>query len=78
METIGTSTATRYYVMAVTTTRLYSFTGTGALDVSIPFLCVSHPFLVHVSSTSYALLLGIAIIYLFNNQCFLYQQMPIE
>lgn len=32
METIGTGTATRYYVMAVTTTRLYSFTGIGSLD----------------------------------------------
>eukprot|EP01018_Ginkgo_biloba_P010354 Gb_14455 [translate_table: standard] len=33
METSGTGTATRYYLMAVTPTRLYAFTGTGSLDV---------------------------------------------
>ncbi|CAN6443641.1 unnamed protein product [Victoria cruziana] len=33
METTGTGNATRYYVMAVTPTRLYSFTGIGSLDV---------------------------------------------
>lgn len=32
METAITSNGTRYYVMAVTTTRLYSFTGIGSLD----------------------------------------------
>ncbi|KAK4437266.1 Vacuolar sorting protein 18 [Sesamum alatum] len=32
METTGTSNGTRYYVMAVTPTRLYSFTGIGSLE----------------------------------------------
>lgn len=32
METAITGNGTRYYVMAVTTTRLYSFTGIGSLD----------------------------------------------
>ncbi|KAL6524490.1 Vacuolar protein sorting-associated protein 18 like protein [Orobanche hederae] len=32
METTGTNNGTRYYVMAVTPTRLYSFTGTGSLE----------------------------------------------
>ncbi|XP_052198989.1 vacuolar sorting protein 18 isoform X2 [Diospyros lotus] len=32
METASTSNGTRYYVMAVTPTRLYSFTGIGSLD----------------------------------------------
>ncbi|XP_019055611.1 PREDICTED: vacuolar protein sorting-associated protein 18 homolog isoform X1 [Nelumbo nucifera] len=32
METASASNATRYYVMAVTPTRLYSFTGIGSLD----------------------------------------------
>ncbi|KAL6975784.1 Vacuolar protein sorting-associated protein 18 like protein [Sarracenia purpurea var. burkii] len=32
METASTSNRTRYYVMAVTPTRLYSFTGIGSLD----------------------------------------------
>jgi vacuolar protein sorting-associated protein 18 len=34
METAVTGNATRYYVMAVTPTRLYSFTGIGSLEVS--------------------------------------------
>lgn len=49
METASVLTGTRYYVMAVTPTRLYSFTGTGSLEVSItPILtfgvgvCVLH------------------------------------
>uniref|UniRef100_A0A1D1YN30 Vacuolar protein sorting-associated protein 18 n=1 Tax=Anthurium amnicola TaxID=1678845 RepID=A0A1D1YN30_9ARAE len=33
METATVSSATRYYVMAVTPTRLYSFTGIGSLDI---------------------------------------------
>ena len=33
METTVVGNATRYYVMAVTPTRLYSFTGIGALEV---------------------------------------------
>lgn len=51
METNRTvNNATRYYVMAVTPTRLYSFTGIGTLDVrvvsviicnSIIFFCVN-------------------------------------
>ncbi|XP_057794948.1 vacuolar sorting protein 18 [Salvia miltiorrhiza] len=32
METTGTNTGIRYYVMAVTPTRLYSFTGIGSLE----------------------------------------------
>ncbi|KAL0356149.1 UNVERIFIED_CONTAM: Vacuolar sorting protein 18 [Sesamum radiatum] len=32
METTGTNNGTRYYVMAVTPTRLYSFTGIGSLE----------------------------------------------
>ncbi|KAL0318490.1 UNVERIFIED_CONTAM: Vacuolar sorting protein 18 [Sesamum angustifolium] len=32
METAGTNNGTRYYVMAVTPTRLYSFTGVGSLE----------------------------------------------
>lgn len=32
METASTSNGTRYYVMAVTPTRMYSFTGIGSLD----------------------------------------------
>ncbi|KAL6493527.1 Vacuolar protein sorting-associated protein 18 like protein [Orobanche gracilis] len=32
METTGTNNGTRYYVMAVTPTRLYSFTGSGSLE----------------------------------------------
>lgn len=35
METASLSNGTRYYVMAVTPTRLYSFTGFGSLDVSL-------------------------------------------
>lgn len=34
METAAVGNATRYYVMAVTPTRLYSFTGIGSLEVS--------------------------------------------
>ena len=34
METVTVGSITRYYVMAVTPTRLYSFTGIGSLDVS--------------------------------------------
>jgi hypothetical protein len=34
METTVVGNATRYYVMAVTPTRLYSFTGIGSLEVS--------------------------------------------
>lgn len=34
METTSTSNGTRYYVMAVTPTRLYSFTGIGLLEVN--------------------------------------------
>lgn len=34
METASTSSGTRYYVMAVTPTRLYSFTGIGLLEVN--------------------------------------------
>lgn len=34
METASVSSGTRYYVMAVTPTRLYSFTGFGSLEVS--------------------------------------------
>lgn len=33
METAALSNATRFYVMAVTPTRLYSFTGIGSLEV---------------------------------------------
>lgn len=33
METASLSNGTRYYVMAVTPTRLYSFTGFGTLEV---------------------------------------------
>jgi len=35
METAVVGNSTRYYVMAVTPTRLYSFTGIGSLEVSI-------------------------------------------
>ncbi|THG09514.1 hypothetical protein TEA_008845 [Camellia sinensis var. sinensis] len=35
METASTSNGTKYYVMAVTPTRLYSFSGIGSLDVSL-------------------------------------------
>lgn len=35
METATILNGTRYYVMAVTPTRLYSFTGIGLLDVSL-------------------------------------------
>lgn len=34
METVTLGNVTRYYVMAVTPTRLYSFSGLGSLDVS--------------------------------------------
>jgi hypothetical protein len=34
METANISSGMRYYVMAVTPTRLYSFTGIGTLEVS--------------------------------------------
>lgn len=34
METANISGGMRYYLMAVTPTRLYSFTGIGSLDVS--------------------------------------------
>jgi hypothetical protein len=34
METAVVGNATRFYVMAVTPTRLYSFTGIGSLEVS--------------------------------------------
>jgi hypothetical protein len=34
METASIINGTRYYVMAVTPTRLYSFTGIGSLEVS--------------------------------------------
>ncbi|KAH9310907.1 hypothetical protein KI387_025942, partial [Taxus chinensis] len=34
METIAIGSTTRYYIMAATPTRLYTFTGTGSLDVS--------------------------------------------
>lgn len=46
METATILNGTRYYVMAVTPTRLYSFTGIGLLDVSLTltpiFCCWSH------------------------------------
>lgn len=35
METATILNGTRYYVMVVTPTRLYSFTGIGLLDVSL-------------------------------------------
>lgn len=38
METTITNNGPRYYVMAVTPTRLYSFTGIGSLDVSFNWL----------------------------------------
>lgn len=41
METASLSNGTRYYVMAVTPTRLYSFTGFGSLDVSLALLSFS-------------------------------------
>lgn len=34
METASFNNGTRYYIMAVTPTRLYSFTGTGSPEVS--------------------------------------------
>jgi hypothetical protein len=44
METTVVGNATRYYVMAVTPTRLYSFTGIGSLEVSI----ISQFYLLHL------------------------------
>ena len=35
METASIMNGTRYYVMAVTPTRLYSFTGIGSLEVRL-------------------------------------------
>lgn len=45
METANISTGTRFYVMAVTPTRLYSFTGIGSLDVSLNVIHVLHVWL---------------------------------
>ena len=42
METASTSNGTRYYVMAVTPTRMYSFTGIGSLDVSSYLISILH------------------------------------
>lgn len=47
METTDVISATRYYVMAVTPTRLYSFTGIGSLEVGsyVLFGCMIHMFI---------------------------------
>ena len=45
METASIMNGTRYYVMAVTPTRLYSFTGIGSLEVRLtltPNFCNEH------------------------------------
>lgn len=52
METTSTNNGTRYYVMAVTPTRLYSFTGIGLLDVSLKWFPPSVNNLSHSASGS--------------------------
>jgi hypothetical protein len=51
METAVVGNSTRYYVMAVTPTRLYSFTGIGSLEVSID----SQLYQLQISKTYYIL-----------------------
>ena len=48
METANLGNGTRYYVMAVTTTRLYSFTGIGSLEVRLSPFCAQLLFTMEV------------------------------
>ncbi|KAH9792781.1 vacuolar sorting protein 18 [Citrus sinensis] len=64
METASLSNGTRYYVMAVTPTRLYSFTGFGSLDVNVMvvfFISELHFFIKQRRAVHFAWLSGAGI-----------------